>query len=222
MLRRRFVLAAFSLSGGLLGCRSNQFATVRSPDKPDMVGSHAAGAETYKPLVEQAVGELLARHSQPAGVVQASTSAVPPMARICFVAVENKSAEEIGDFKDQIYQVIDTRILESHIFQPINKRYVDAGLMQTRLRPEELFVPDNMRTFTAVMEQQGQPFDCLLYATVTSGTTRENKDYQRDYLLTLELIDIRTGQQDKQSASISKGYYHSRAAKWFSFTGLKR
>ena len=55
--------------------------------------------------------------------------------RICFVGVENKSAEEIGDFKDQLYQVIDSRILESHVFQPISQRFVEAGLMEARLRP---------------------------------------------------------------------------------------
>ena len=39
---------------------------------------------------------------------------VPPQPkRICFVAVENKSAEEIGDFKDQLYQIIDLHIVNS-------------------------------------------------------------------------------------------------------------
>ena len=66
-----------------------------------------------------------------------------------------------------------------------------------------------MRTFVQVMEQQGQPFDYLLFAKLTSGTTRENHDYQRDYVLTLELVDIRTGEQDKQSAMLSKAYHHS-------------
>jgi hypothetical protein len=77
------------------------------------------------------------------------------------------------------------------------------------MRPDQLFIPDNLRMFAAIMEQQQQPFDYLLFAKLTSGTTRENKDYQRDYLLTLELIDIQTGQPDKQSATISKGYHHS-------------
>ena len=129
--------------------------------------------------------------------------------RICFVGVENKTAEEIGDFKEQIYEQIDTRLLESNTFAPISRRYVDAGLRSTRIRPDELFVPDAMRTFVQVMEQQGQPFDYLLFAKLTSGTTRENHDYQRDYVLTLELVDIRTGQQDKQSATLSKAYHHS-------------
>jgi hypothetical protein len=220
MLERRRFLTAAGLAL-LAGCKSTQTAEVRDPTKGDMVGSHTAGAETFKPLVEQAVGELLARHSQPA--CGPNGEPLPPMPkRICFICVENKSIEEIGDFKDQLYQIIDLHIVQSGVFQPINKRFVDAGLAQVRLRPDAILVPQNMRTFAAVMEQQGQPFDYVLYATVTSGTTRENKEYQRDYLLTLEMVNLHDGSYDKQAATISKSYYHSTAAKWMSHIGLKR
>ncbi len=201
------------------GCRSQPTAVVRAPGQTDLVGSHTAGAETFKPLVEQAVTELLARQSSqivPAGV----NVLPPPPKRICFIGVENRSAEEIGDFKDQIYQCIEMHLVQSHVFQPINRHFVDAGLMQMRMRPDQVFIPQNMRAFTAMMEQQGQPFDALLYATITSGTTRDNKEVQRDYVLTLELVDVRTGHYDKQAATLSKDYYHSHAAKWMS--GWKR
>lgn len=176
-----------------------------------MVGSHQAGAETWRPLMDEAVAKLLGRHA--AARQPGPNGQIAPPLRICFVGVENKSSEDIGDFKDQIYEQIDSRILESQVFQPVSKRFVDAGLMQTRLRPDLLMVPGNMRMFAAALEQQGQPFDFLLYATITSGTTRENKDYQRDYLLTMELVDVHNGQYDKQSATLSKGYYHSRLSR---------
>jgi hypothetical protein len=209
MDRRHFFGAALAALAAA-GCRNNQFATVKKPGESDMVGSHQAGAETFKPLVDEAVASLLGRHVP---TVAAVGTLPPPPPRICFVGVENRSAEEIGDFKAQIYQCIDSKVLDSRTFQMVNARFVEAGLMQTRLRPEQLFVPANMRAFTAVMEQQGQPFDYLLYATITSGTTRENKDYQRDYLLTMEMINVRNGEYDKQSAALTKGYYHSRVAK---------
>lgn len=223
MTLRRMILATTMLGLALLvGCKGNQYAEVRDPAKADMVGSHAAGTETFKPLVDKATQDLLVRHCQQPTILPTGAVAPPQPKRICFVAVENRSAEEIGDFKDQIYQIIDLHIVNSQVFQPVNKRFVDAGLMQTRLRPDALMVPQNMRAFSAAMEQQGQPFDYILYATITSGTTRENKDYQRDYLLTLELIDVHTGDYDKQAATISKGYYHSAASKWMSNLGLKR
>ena len=62
----------------------------------------------------------------------------------------------------------------------------------------------------AVMEQAKQPFDYLLFAKITSGTTRSNnKDYQRDYLLTLELVDVVNLTTDKESAELRKGYHKS-------------
>lgn len=198
------------------GCRSHQFARVIQPGEKEMVGSHQAGTETFQPLVEDAVGNLLARHCTLPAMMASypGQEILPQPKRICFIGVENKSAEELGDFKEQIYQCIDTKILEGGVFQPVSRRFVEAGLRATRLRPDELFVPTNMQSFTAYMEQQGQPFDYLLYATLTSGTTRTNKDYQRDYLLTLDLVDVRTGMYDKQSAELSKGYHHSAASRW--------
>ena len=217
MNRRQLIRAGFVGLGVLIlnGCRGKQYAKVVQPGDPQMVGSHAAGSETYKPLIDEAVGSLLARHSAPPPHVMPASTGGPenvarPPQRICFVSVENKSAEEIGDFKDQIYQIIDTRIVESHVFQPVSKRFVDAGLQQTRLRPDQLFVPTNMRAFSMMMEQQGQPFDFLLYATLTSGTTRENQNYQRDYLLTMEMINIHTGEYDKQAATLTKDYHQTR------------
>ncbi len=210
-------LLVLTLAAPHVGCRNKQYARVIKPGEDQMVGSHQAGTETFKPLVDEAVAKLLARHSHmPAQPVSyhGPEELPPPAKRICFIGVENKSAEEIGDFKEQLYQSIDSRILESGTFQPISRRFVDAGLRDTRLRPDQLFIPDNMRTFAAYMEQQGQPFDYMLYATITSGTTRENSEFQRDYLLTLELVDVRTGAYDKQSAEISKGYHNNRFTRW--------
>jgi hypothetical protein len=217
MDRRNFLRASSAAIVALgAGCRSNQFARVKKPGENDMVGSHTAGAETFKPLVDGAVSSLLGRCGQPPVVQQVSNGAeqVPPGARrICFLGVENKSAEEIGDFKDQLFEIIDQRIVESGAFHSVSKRFIDAGLMQTRMRPDQLMIPENRRIFAAAMEQITQPFDFLLYATLTSGTTRDNKDYQRDYLLTLEMVNVHTGDFDKQSATISKGYHHSRLSR---------
>jgi hypothetical protein len=195
----------------LVGCKGSQYARVIQPGQPQMVGSHQAGQETFKPLVDEAVGKLVARCQAPTyqQVSVQGETLPPPKLRLCFVGVENHTAEEIGDFKDQIYEIIDTRLLECGTCAPISRRFVDAGLRETRMRPDQLFIPANMHAFSQVMQQQGQPFEMLLFARLTSGTTRENKDYQRDYLLTLELVDIRTGQQDKQTAMLSKGYHHS-------------
>lgn len=207
MHARSFIglLSAVALSLSMIGtgCRHHTHAKVLRPDKKDMVGTTGAGAETFKPLVDTAVCSLLDRHAS--GIQSVGTPPAGPM-RICFIGVENKSAEEIGDFKEQIYEHIDEHIEHSHVYHPISKRYVDAALRDTRLRPDELFLPKNMRAFAASLEQQGQPVDYLLYAKITSGTTRKGHDMQRDYVLTLELVNVQTGDYDKESAMIRKKY----------------
>ncbi len=185
-----------------------------------MVGSHTAGAATFNPLINEAVAKLLGRQQMQLQQVSFAGPVVPK--RICFIGVENRSVEELGDFKEQIYEQIDSQLLQSSKFNPISRRVVDAALWESRLRPDSLFIPDNMRLFTAVMEQQGQPFDYLLYARLTSGTTHNNHDYQRDYLLTLEMVNVQTGQYDKQSAKIRKGYHHSQLGKWRNYNPFTR
>lgn len=185
------------------GCRTRPHAKVMKTDEEDLVGNTAAGAATYGPLIETAVSSLLGRHAT--GVVTAGGVSGP--LRVCFVGVENASAEEIGDFKAQIYEHIDTHIEKSNLYDPVSKRFVDAALRETRLRPDELFLPDNRRAFTAVLEQQGQPVDFLLFAKITSGTTRDGKDSQRNYMLTLEMVNVNSGKYDKESAVLRKAYH---------------
>jgi len=227
MDRRTFLSVVGTLAGGtcaglLVGCRGRQFGHVIADDQPDLVGSHAAGAEVFNPLVEEAVAKLLERNSVVVQEVTYQGAEVLPEPRsICFVGVENKSIEELGDFKDQIYQQIDTMLVQSQVFQPVSRRVMDAALRETRLRPDSLLVPENMRMFAAVLEQQGQPLHYLLYATITSGTTTRNASEQRDYLLTLEMVNVQTGGYDKQSAEISKGYHKSRAGKFLHYNPLK-
>ena len=210
MLRRTFLRRAALVLAGLTfagaGCRGYQHAHVLNGRDKDLVGSHQAGSETYKPLIDEAVAKLLGRNCGPADI-QPAGATLGEKKRICFVGVENCTAEEIGDFKEQIYEMIDSEINQSQLYHEVSRRYVDSGLKQLRIRPDELFVKENQRNFQAVMEEMGQPFDFLLYAKLTSGTTRQNGDYQRDYLLTLELVNIHNGDFDKESARLRKGYH---------------
>ncbi len=214
MDRRTFVVRTL-LAGSAaltLGCRGRHVAEILRPDQTDMVGSHSAGAATFNPLIQEALGKLLGRHGHQ--FRQVSHSGEPPAPlRICFVGIENRSAEELADFRDQIYQQIDTRIIESRAFQPVSRRMVDVVLRKGQLRMDDLYDPQKRRLFAAAMESEGQPFDYLLYATLTSGTTASNKDYQRDYQLTMELVNIHTGQPDKEMALIRKGYHKTKLGK---------
>ena len=210
------ILAGLSFQ---FGCRNHQYAHVLRGNQENLVGSHEAGAETFNSLVDESVAKLLGRQ-QPAGAVSEMGASMAK--RICFVGVENVSSEDIGDFKDQLHEQVDTAISSSGQFQTVSARFVENGLKQMRLMPDDLMVPANRRQFANLMEQDGQPFDYLLFARLTSGTTTNNKSYQRDYLLTLELVDLQTGQYDKESAKVRKGYHASRLGKWTKYNPLAR
>ncbi len=219
--RRRFAcIAAAAAVGSLVGCRGHQYGHVLKGGQSDLVGSHTAGAETWNPLVDESVSKLLGR-ALPNTVIPIGYSAeqanVCGPQTICFVGVENKSAEELSDFRDQIYERIDAGISGSTQFRTVSRRMVDAALHETRMRPDSLFLPANRDLFAAVLGRQGTPVDYLLYATITSGTTERNASYQRDYLLTLEMVNLHSGEFFKENATLSKGYHKTRAGKWWNY-----
>ncbi|MBT5021026.1 penicillin-binding protein activator LpoB [Planctomicrobium sp.] len=209
MDRRIFLhTSSIALFSSAFGCRGTRKATVLDATDADTIASHEAGAETWKPLIDEAVGRLTGRQVQE--IQQTSAMGMPAgKKRICFIGVENKSAEEIGDFKEQIEEHIETLLSQSEMFSMISGRYVEAGLRESRIRADELFIPNYQQMFTATMQKMNQPFDYMLFAKITSGTTQDNHKYQRDYLLSLDMVDINTGEFTKESATLRKKYRRS-------------
>ncbi len=221
------------LAGALLsGCSHHRYAHILKDHDGDMVGSHDAGAAVWNPLVDEAVARMLSRcppkvqqvgfapgaEFDPAtGLPLEGSAATPGVSTVCFIGIENKSAEELHDFKDQLYERIDSEINGAPHFRTVSRRMVDAALLETRLRPDALFVPGNRDLFAASLGRQGMPIDTLMYATITSGTTDRNDSTQRDYLLTLEMVNLHNGEYVKESAKIRKGYHKTRAGKWWNF-----
>jgi hypothetical protein len=203
-----FVLAVLTIT--IAGCRGKQHAHVLTSEDKDMVGSHTAGAETWKPLVQQATAQLMA---QSAGTIhQTSHTTSPdgiPQRSICFLGVQNLSGEELGDAAEQIHEDITTMISQDPQFRVISRTYVEAAMDECRLTPQQLLLPEPQRQLLQTMERVQQPFDYLLFARVTSMSTNSNGDYQRDYKLTLEMIDIQSAQSFQTSADLRKGYHKS-------------
>jgi len=231
----RHCAGAFTMTATLaiVGCANHQYGHILASNDQDMVGSHAAGAATWNPLVDQSVAKLLGRCPpaiQPvvfageapslAGSIENGTigsSLVTGPVSVCFVGIENKSAEELADFKDQLYERIDAQINMAETFHGVSRRLVDAALIETRLRPDSLFLPQNRQLFASALGRQGSPVDYLLFATITSGTTDRNNSTQRDYLLTLDLVNLHTGESIKESSEIRKGYNKTRVGKWWNW-----
>ena len=203
------------LSGG---CRGHQTGTVVKNDS-QMVGSHTAGAEVWLPLVQSTTAKLLARQAseiQQTGFEQADglpPGAHPLKKRVCFIGIENRSIEELADAREEMYEQIDTVVNGSEAFEMISRRAVDAGLRRCGLTPNDLFAADNQARFAATMGKMESPIDYLLFGKVTTISTYDNKDSERDYKLTLELTDVHSGKYIKESEDIRKGYTSSKLKK---------
>ncbi len=152
--------------------------------------------ETFRALIDTAVGDLLQRRS-----AQRTGS---DRLRIAFLGVENKSMEELVDWRDTVRQQIDTAVNKSGRYRNISDRFVAAALREDGLRADELFVPEKRRMFLKTLEANGSPVEFLLHASLNSGTSGQGRSAQRDYVLTLELVDIETGEAEKVNATVRK------------------
>ena len=203
----------------LAGCMGTQ-ARLMHRGEADKVGSNRAGAEVYNPMVRDATGRLLARAAVEPAIQQVDYAPNLSQAKrkVCFISLENASVEELGDFKEHIKTAILEKVSESDQFEIVSDRAVTAGLRVLSLRPDDLFMQENMRMFTSAMGRGGTPVDYLLFAKITSGTTESNRDMQRDYKLTLELINTQTFVPVIESTPMRKEYNNSIKGKignWF-------
>ena len=160
-----------------IGCRNRQYAHVLDRNDADLVGSHEAGAETWKPLIDEAVARMLDRACCDVQTVSYSDANGHPVRRVSFVGVENRSSEPIGDFREQIYEHVDSLIGQSPQFRMISRRYVEAAMREIRCDPGSLALPSKRRELQVAMERVDQPFDYLLFACLlyTSPSPRDRQ-----------------------------------------------
>lgn len=171
---------------------------VKADDEQDLTGSTSAGAETFNRLIQESVDNLLQKPSaQKAGADRL---------KIAFLELENRSAEELVDWRDTVRQRIDESVNRSGRYRNISDRFVKVALQETGLKPDDLYLPEKRRRFLKVLEANGNPVDFLMYASLNTGTTRAGRETQRDYLLTLELVDVESGESEKVNADVRKEY----------------
>ena len=195
--RARLTLPALLLL--VAACASGPRGRVMSDSDQDYVGNRAAGAETYDRLIDGVVQKTLQGRSAALG--QGSGRL-----KVAVLGLENESGEELGDWTSQIYQLIDTSINRSERYESISRRYIDAALRELRLTRDDLFIPAKRRDFARVLEQS-TPVDCLMFPTLTRGSTHAGDGItQRNYLLTLELVALKTGHSEKHSERLRKEY----------------
>ena len=184
--------AALALAA-LCACSSGPRGRIMGDADQDYVGNRAAGAAAFDRLISESVDRLLRD-------VSAARGGLGKL-RIVTLPVENASSEELGDWQEQVYELIDTSINRADRYEMISRRFVDAALRELRMRPDQLFIPKNQRAMKELLESQGHPVDAYLFPKLTSGTTAAGDGIiQRNYLLNLELVDLETGRSTKVSS----------------------
>jgi len=184
----------------------------------ERVASNPFNAELHSSMVRETTGKLLARvASQP--IQQVAHHGRPAKRTIGFVHLDStRSAHsvhnahnannnesnnnELGDFREPIRLAILEAISQSDQFDIANHRVASAGLLALNLRPDDLFMQENMRMFTHTMRQSGTPIDYLLFARISSGAAENSQGTQRDYALTLKLVCMQTFTSIFESASM--------------------
>ncbi|MDO5566445.1 MAG: hypothetical protein Q4G59_07290 [Planctomycetia bacterium] len=194
------------------GC-ALQKGKVLDDNDPMRTGSHKAGSEVYDPAADSAVSGLLAKAE---GALAERGNTGQGKSRVCFIGVENAGAEEMGDLKQDLDEMIRTKITQSPRFETIDSRTVAAALRKTGMRSDDLLLPESRGQFVNALGGMGSSFDYILFAKVTTATTRDNKDSQVKYALTLDLVDVNSGAPAaRESVALRKNYNKSAKAKVF-------
>lgn len=199
-MMNRTALSGFLFLGlALASCQSGRTGRIMADTDQDYVDIGGAGGAEYDRLIEGSVQRLLR--------LPVAADIGLEKAKVVTLAVQNDSGEELGDWQESLYQLIDTSINRSGRFENISRRFVTAALKETGLRQEQLFIPKHQRTFLDMLERQGLPIEFLMFPTLTRGTTNAGQGTtQRNYELTLELVNVKTGNSDKVMERLRKEF----------------
>lgn len=180
------MLVALAAAFAVAGC-AGPSARVKSGDEGDLVDVKKGGTETYKELIRKGVSELLAAHRKNLG-----NAAERPM--VAFVGVENKSSEELGEFRPAINNEIETALVGSELYAMISMNAIDAAKRQSNLHNiSDLTTGDPRKAFLSVLNKDGQAPQYILFGEVTSMTSRGNSAKERTYQLKLQMMDSSNG-----------------------------
>ena len=183
----------------LASCQSGPTARIKDSDEGNLVGINSAGSAVYEQQVEAVVQKMLA------GEIASNRNL--QQARICVLRVENRSAEDLGDWSEQLYSLISGSIDSSDRFGILSTRALDRALQEGDMIQDDLLLPKYQRKFVEILEAAGNPIQYLVFPSLTSGSTSGGSGVsQRDYLMELELVALENGESRKYSAKISKEY----------------
>jgi hypothetical protein len=183
---KRFAIVALAASFLAAGC-AGPSARVKSGDEGDLVDVRRGCTETYKELIRKGVLEILTAHRSKLG-----GAAEKPV--VAFVGVDNKSSEELGEFRAAMDNEIETALVESDLYSMVSMEAVKAAKSEANIgNISQLTVGRTREAFMAVLNKDGHPPQYILFGQVTTMTSSGNEARERTYQLKLQMMDSSSG-----------------------------
>lgn len=183
----------------LFSCESPPEARILGDNERDLVDIKGAGAATFDRLIDDSVAKLLAPYKGEFAELKVRT--------LAFIDLENRTKEELGEWRDLLIDKIEISINKRRAFKTISMKVITTVLREMGNPPvEQLVLPGKRREFAKVLERRTLPVQYLLYGRLTRGGTRGAGRRQANYLLTLELINIVTGESNTVGTEVRKEF----------------
>jgi peptidoglycan-synthase activator LpoB len=197
----KFALASLLVATVATGGCEGPSARVKGSNEGNLVDVSRGGTETYKQLIHDGVVALLEENK-----IQLANASEKPL--VAFVGVENRSSEELGEFRASMTKEIETALVNSRLYAMISMRAVDAAKREANIRSvDDLTVARPREAFLSVLNRDGKPPQYLLFGDVTTMTSRGNDARERTYQLTLQLMDSSSGIiQSQKTVELRKEY----------------
>ena len=188
---KKFLTATTLMLTLTVGCAAP--ATFQSPEVLG-VDRERAGTATYDMLVQGAVSQLLDE--------VASRSQAQGRASIAFIDLEGRGVEELRDHRSAILDTIGTELVNSDLFRLVSMRMVNAAKRSSGVtRADDLFLKEPRERFLSVLFDQGIDPKYFLWGRMTTQTSNvsgrglfDGDKVERKYLLTLDMVDSKTGE----------------------------
>jgi len=176
-------------------------ARVKGDEEGTLVDVKRGGTETYKALIRKGVEDLLEEHR-----ILLSGAAEKPL--VAFVGVENRSSEELGEFRAAMNNEVTTSLVNSRYYTMLSMRAVDAAKRESGIRSiDDLATARSREGFMSVLNRDGKPPQYLLAGEVTTMTSRGSYEKERTYQLTLQMWDSSSGViQTQKLVEVRKAY----------------
>ena len=204
------------------GCRLQEGKIVSS-DTPNRVGSHKAGSEVYETVAEAAFAGLIAELDRATSTIEDDVQfevrgeKEKKRLKVCFAGVENSGGEDMGDLRENLNETIRGLISQSDRFEIVDERMMAALLRKSGMRLDDLLVSDNLTAFLENADKDTEWIDYILFAKVTTATTKDNSDSEVHYSLNMDLVDVHTGASIRHTEQMKKHYNRSVKAKFQDF-----